>query len=118
MIYQERQAQARPARAPASLPSLADLRPLIEARAADFRRAFEADPETMRRRLRAFLGQERIAVREDDEKGFAVEGWLSLLLMQQTPGISQDPGRLQRVVARERYAPKGTERNLVLPLAA
>lgn len=48
--------KARLARAPASLPSLADPKLLIEARVADFRRAFEADPETMRRGLRALPG--------------------------------------------------------------
>jgi hypothetical protein len=44
-------------------------------------------------------------VREDAERGFAVEGWLSLPPMQQTPGVSQDSARLQRVVAGDRNTP-------------
>jgi site-specific DNA recombinase len=102
---EQEEIRARLAGTPMSLPAFGDLEPLIEARVADFRAAFEADPATMRRALRALLGDRRIVVREDRDRGFAVEGWLSLPLMQQTPGVSQDSGRLQRVVAGVRYTP-------------
>ena len=36
-------------------------------------------------------------------QGFRVEGVLMLPLMRETPGISEDPGRLQRVVAGEGF---------------
>jgi hypothetical protein len=75
-------------------------------RAGDFRRAFEADSETMRQALRALLGEGRIAVREDAERGFVAEGWISLPLGVQPPGVAQaPPGRLERVVAGDRYTP-------------
>ena len=78
---------------------------MIEARVRDFRWAFDSEPETIRTALRALLGDSRFAVRADAERGFAVEGYVALPLMRQTPGVSEDTGRLQRMVAGEGFEP-------------
>ena len=89
----------RLATAPPELPNHEDLRQLIEARVVDFRAAFEAEPVVMRRAIRALLGERRLAVRADPERGFCVEGLVGLPLMHETPGISQVSGRLPRSIA-------------------
>lgn len=106
---------ARLAEAPPELPSSRELRLLIEARVMDFRAAFEAEPVTMRRAIRALLGERRLAVREDAERGFCVEGLVGLPLVHETPGVSQTSGRLQRLVAGGRYTP-GEERRADCPV--
>ena len=80
------------------------LRALIEARVQDFGAALQACPDAKKRALRALLGDRRIQVHPDDARGFRVEGLVSLPLMRETPGISEDPGRLQALVAGGRYA--------------
>ncbi len=90
---------------PLALPPIEDLVPVIEARVRDFRWAFDSEPETIRTALRALLGDSRFAVRADAERGFAVEGYVALPLMRQTPGVSEDTGRLQRMVAGEGFEP-------------
>ncbi|MEE8192513.1 MAG: hypothetical protein V3T74_07180, partial [Gemmatimonadales bacterium] len=77
----------------------------IEERVRDFRAAFDSEPATMRRAMRALLGDERLAVREDRERGFAVEGYVSVPLMCHTPGVTRTSGRVQRLVAGAGFEP-------------
>jgi hypothetical protein len=78
----ERARIAEPAR-PAVI--LDELRPLIEHRVRELHRAFEASPEDCRAALRGLLAG-KLRVREDAERGFAVEGFLEC-------PVQQDRGR-------------------------
>ena len=57
-----------------------------------------------RREASGVLGDARPAVREDPERGFAVEGYVTVPLMCHTPGVTRTSGRVQHLVAGARYA--------------
>lgn len=70
---------AAAARPPAAV-ALEALRPVIEARVGEYRSLLTAAPESGKRALRALLGDRRMHVYRDDERGFRVEGLFELTL--------------------------------------
>jgi hypothetical protein len=86
------------------LPTAEEMRALIERRAQDFAAA-QSEPASMRDAVRALVVVgEQLAVSADQARGFRVEGLVAVPLQRQTPGISENPGRLEEVVAGEGFA--------------
>jgi hypothetical protein len=91
-------------------------RKALERAARDLRRPFEAAPEEMRAGLRALLAGRRMLVHRDAERGYRVEGVLSLAL--ETGNARGDvPGRFGCVVAGGQFVRWETIR-AALPWAA
>ena len=92
---------------------------MLERRLRDLRTALPGrHSDLARRALRELLRDERLRVGPDPERGFRVEGTLSVALES---GTARKPsgshGRFTLMVAGERYVAEGTEREFVMPLA-
>ncbi len=81
------------------------LRPTIEARVVEMRDAFAGAPDAKRAAFRALLGERKMRVLADVERGgFRVEGLFELLLETRDARPESRHGRLDSMVAGERYA--------------
>jgi len=61
------------------------LRSAVEASVEDLRRPLAGPPDKMRTALRALMGDRRMVVWQDSEKGYRVEGVTGLALEKKTP---------------------------------
>jgi DNA invertase Pin-like site-specific DNA recombinase len=89
---ERRELQRRQTAREALTPDLDTLRPAVEAATRDLRAAFQAAPEEAQGALRALLGDHRLAVIPDAEKGYRVEGMLRLRGRPGRPGTPVDQG--------------------------
>lgn len=81
------------------------LRAVIEARVLEMRAAFHASAEDQRAAFRGLLGDRRMRVGADPERGFRVEGVFSLALEMPNARAYEGPGRRQSVVAGGGFEP-------------
>ena len=90
-----------------SLPDVEALRPEIEERVRGFGERMAGERDDARRALRHLLGDRRMTLAPDEERGFRVEGVFELDLGGRGRGDGRDgrPGHLSRVVAGTGFEP-------------
>ena len=82
-----------------------EIRERVDARLADLRGSLEADHEAGRRALRTLVGDDRLAVSADPERGFRIDGFLHLALNVETARRPEASERFTRMVAGEGFEP-------------
>ena len=87
------------------VPDLASLRPMIEAKVDELRTTLLGAPLQARRGFSALLGDRRMVVHADAERGFRVEGLFRWSLENEHARRLQTSGRLDKVVAGEGFEP-------------
>ncbi len=75
------------------VPDLASLRPVVEAKVDELRATFLGAPIQARRDFGALLGDRRMVVHADAERGFRVEGFFRLSLESESARSPHDSGR-------------------------